>query len=102
MGTILDNGYEMKTTFWQDFTIADAFGAEAVRDTYNRSFRDWKNDVEYVTELVLVLNWKCWQHYEKENIGLSKLYSDLYYKSHDWCLDHLKGKDLEYYIKTTD
>ena len=26
MGVILENGYEMKTTFWDDFTIADLFG----------------------------------------------------------------------------
>jgi len=31
--------YEFKTTFWMDFTIADAFGLDAVRDTFKRSFR---------------------------------------------------------------
>lgn len=102
MEMILENGYEMQTTFYEDFTIADAFGIDAIKDTYKRSFRDWKNNIIYVTELVMVLNWKCWQHYEHNNIEFSKLYSDLYYKSHDWCLDNLKGKDLEYYIKTTD
>ena len=26
--------YEFKTTFWTDFTIADHFGLDAVKDTY--------------------------------------------------------------------
>ena len=29
--------YECQTTFWQDFTIADKFGLEAVKDTYRRA-----------------------------------------------------------------
>lgn len=28
------NGYETKTTFWEDFSIADVFGVSAVKDTY--------------------------------------------------------------------
>ena len=40
--------YDFKTTFWSDFTIADAFGLTAVRDTFNRSFRDWKFNKIYV------------------------------------------------------
>ena len=32
-----ENGYTPKTTFWMDFSIADKFGAKAVRDTYNRA-----------------------------------------------------------------
>jgi len=30
-------GYEPKTTFWTDFSIADMFGVEGVKDTYNRA-----------------------------------------------------------------
>jgi len=102
MGQILENGYEMKTTFWQDFTIADLFGLDAVQQTYNNAFKEWKKDTVYITELALVVNWKCWQHYNKNNMAMYELYHDLYYKTRDWCLNHLKGKDLKYYIDTTD
>lgn len=34
------SGYEPKTTFFSDFTIADAFGAKAVQDTFNRAFAE--------------------------------------------------------------
>lgn len=94
-------GYVPKTTFWEDYCIADAFGISAILDTYNRSFEGWKHDVEYITEMVMVLNHKCWYWYQKNN-EYSKVYSELYYKLDDWCLNNLKGKDLEYYINTTD
>ena len=52
MGIKLENGYETKTTFWEDFTIADAFGVDAINDTFKRSFDGWKNNVEHVTIMV--------------------------------------------------
>lgn len=94
--------YEFKTTFWQDFTIADAFGPDAVRDTFDRAFREWRSDAVYVTELVIVMNWKCWEHWHKGNDALGKLYCDLYYEAREWCLDNLKGEDFEYYWQMTD
>lgn len=38
------NGYEPKTTFWTDFSIADMFGAEGIKDTYNRAKEDWQDN----------------------------------------------------------
>ena len=94
--------YEFKTAFWMDFTIADKFGIEAVKDTFKRAFSEWKTDYIYLTELTLVINWKCWQHYEKNNIEISKLYSEYYYQLREYGLDNLNGKELEYFIKTLD
>lgn len=53
-------GYKPRTTFYEDFSIADHFGCPAVRDTYCRAFNAWQNNIEYMTELVMVLNWKIW------------------------------------------
>ena len=49
-------GYEPITTFWDDFSIADAFGKNAVEDTYDRAFREWKSNYKYLTELVMIIN----------------------------------------------
>lgn len=54
---------EFSTTFWDDFSIADAFGVGAIKDTYNRAFKEWKSDYRYLTDLVIVLNHKCWYWY---------------------------------------
>lgn len=94
-------GYEIKTTFWEDFSIADQFGLEAVRDTYNCSFQEWKSDYIYLTELVMILNWKIWQHYPK-NKNLAQLYDDLWRKTAGYASAHLKDEELAYYYKTTD
>ena len=94
-------GYVPKTTFYTDFSIADNFGIKEIRDTYKRAFSSWKNDVEYVTELVMALNWKIWEWYEKD-IEVAKVYEELWQKADEWCLKHLKGKELRYFISAVD
>lgn len=41
-GMLEATGYEPISTFWTDFSIADTFGKEAVKDTYERAFAEWK------------------------------------------------------------
>lgn len=52
-------GYKPITTFYTDFSIAEPFGKDAIIDTYRRSFKHWKDNYKYLTELVMALNWKC-------------------------------------------
>lgn len=78
---------ECQTTFWQDFTIADKFGLEAVKDTYKRAKEKWGDDRIYGTELSMVFSHKCWYYYERNNT-LSKLYADLWAEYHDYVLDN--------------
>lgn len=94
-------GYTQITTFFMDFSIADQFGIDSIKDTYKKAFKDWKNNYEYLTELSMVLNRKCW-YFAERNEDYSRLYADLYYETRDYALDNLKGKELEYYIRTTD
>ena len=96
------NGYETMTTFWDDFSIADRFGVKAVKDTYRRAFNEWKTNYQYLTELVMVLNWKLWQHYELGNDALSDVYQELWEKADGYAMDHLKGEELNYFFRTTD
>ena len=40
-------GYETKTTFYGDFTIAELVsGVEGVKDTFKRAFEEWKTNVD--------------------------------------------------------
>ena len=113
-------GYEKKTTFWNDFSIAEVFGKDdpdkglaAVKDTYERAFKEWKSNTEYITELTLVLNHKIWCWYDAvQRITdptlksyadrLSHLYNDLWEQNDQWCMDHLKGEAADYYFRVTD
>lgn len=94
-------GYEPITTFWDDFTIADAFGMDAVLDTYKRAFREWKDKCSYLTELVMVLNHKRWQWFEVDD-SLANLYNDLFEKTDEYAMENLKCEELTYYLRTTD
>ena len=97
----LDNGYEMKTTFWSDFTIADKFGIEAIRDTYTRAFEEWRKNIEYITELVIVFNHKIWEWYEKDE-EMARVYNDLWEELDNWVFENFSEKEIQYFLKITD
>lgn len=94
-------GYKPISTFYMDFSIADHFGAKAVRSTYRQAVKEWKTNCPMVTELVMVLNWKIWEHYQSNKV-LARLYNDLWQELQAWCYGHLKGSDLEYFARTID
>ena len=95
-------GYKPITTFYEDFSIADRFGARAVKDTYYTAFKNWKTNYKYLTELVMALNWKIYEHYNCGNEKLANLYDELFTKAHYWAIENLTGDELAYYIQTTD
>lgn len=92
---------QFHTTFPQDFTIADAFGEKAVRDTYERS-KHYISDVSYWKELVVVLNHKIWQHFNNGNDPLARVYDELWREAHAKALDTFKGDDFKEYFDFTD
>ena len=94
-------GYKQITTFFQDFSIADNYGISAIKDTYNRAFKAWKKDYKYLTELVMVLNWKLWQ-WNEENEDFANVYQELWEQADAYAMDNLKGEELEYFLGTTD
>lgn len=106
-------GYEMKTTFWTDFNIADVFASaqdsfEPLEDTLKRAYDEWKDDKVYATELVLVLNWKSWEHADgviADKIG--SWYADKYYEIKDklieyWSQDKTRKEWIDYLYRTID
>ncbi|RHB00144.1 hypothetical protein DW910_06910 [Bacteroides eggerthii] len=96
-----ENGYELQTTFWEDFSIADRFGLAAVLDTFNRAFREWKGDYKFLTELTLVLNHKIWQ-YNENRPDMAVLYNTLWEQADQYAKENLKGNELSYYWEVTD
>lgn len=102
-------GYEPKTTFWEDFSIADLYGISAIKDTFKRAFSDWQDDVEYIAEMALVLNHKGhFYYYTSQNDNnehlraLSTLYYELYEAIDDYANKHFTGDDATYYFRVTD
>lgn len=94
-------GYKPVSTFYMDFSICERAGTRSVRALYNRVMKEWARDYKMLTELVMVLNWKIWQHYEK-NEKLADLYDELYESAREYAETHLEGDELQYYYETTD
>lgn len=93
--------YECITTFWEDFTIAEAFGEKVIRDTFNRAFNEWKTNYKYLTELVMVLNHKIWQWYER-NETYAKAYNELWEQADLYACENLQGDEARYFYRVTD
>ena len=92
----------VSTTFHADFIIAERFGISAIEDTFKRVFDEWKDNYLYLTELAMVVNALCWEHYGKGEGQLMELYSDYYYKVRDYAYDNLTGDELQHYYEVTD
>jgi hypothetical protein len=95
------NGYELQTTFVEDFQIADAFGVDAVKDTFERAFNEWKDNYVYLTELVIALNWGIWRNYPLSK-ALTRVYNELWEKADLYAQDNLKGEELKFFYRVTD
>lgn len=94
-------GYKPITTFYTDFSIADNFGIEAIKDTYKRAFKEWRNNYKYLTELVMALNWKIWEHHES-NEEFASIYNELWSETDKYAQENLTGEELSYFYRTTD
>ena len=104
----------VKNTFWQDFTIADAFGERAVLDTFKRAFESWREDISYITALSIALNHKIWQHYEAGNEKLARLYDKCWKDVERYVLDcenageenekykNYEKDEVRYYVSALD
>lgn len=94
-------GEEVTTTFWNDFSIADAFGIDAIKNTFESAFESWKSDYRYLTNLVVTLNYKSWDWSEKDE-DVSEVYVELFEKASGYAVENLKGRELDYYFNITD
>lgn len=94
-------GYKRQTTFYSDLSIAEAYGIKGVKDTYKRVVKSWLTNVVYFTEFVMCLNWKIYQHYQKNPV-LARAYNELWVEADKLAYNTYKGEDLEYYLRTTD
>lgn len=93
--------YKFETTFWEEFSIADQYGPEGVLEHYNLVFDRWKDNLKYLTELVLVLNWKIYQWYQVDDT-LGMTYDELWKRADGFAMDTLKEEDLHKYLSALD
>lgn len=102
-------GYMPVTTYWNQLTKLEEQN-NASEETFCMALRKWltdnlkkaQEDYKAFTELVMVLNHKCWDHCNMGQHKIGKLYSDFFYKTQNWGYKHLKGEQLTYFFNTLD
>ena len=97
-------GYKPMTSSYRDLSIADKFGISTIENTIKTLLKNFKamgNGYKYITELVMALNWKIWEHYEN-NKTIAKCYNDEWEKLMQWCQEHFTQDQLDYYYRVTD
>ena len=64
-----DWGYTYLTNFHEEFDNADHIGIEAIRETYDRLVKKWKDNPLYIKEIKLILNHRCtyWNEITSKN-----------------------------------
>lgn len=87
----LREDYKRKTTYTSDFSIAEwcvpVDGMNAIADTLRNALTNWRDSVEWFTEIMLVVNMKSWEHAARHNNNYGRMYSDLYYMVRDLYFD---------------
>lgn len=106
-------GHERITTFYSDLSIGEWYGRKGINDTYRLVMKSWIDNIEFITEFCICLNWKAWQwasewnplnFSEESRYILVELYSNLHNKCKNAILKHYKKdeKALNYFLKMID
>ena len=96
----------MRELFWQRFDLGELCGESTIKGIAEASYDEYKDDIEGLTMLVMVINHKSWHHHDIGNDKLCSLYADLYYEYYEKAINLLekesRDKDLTYFIRTLD
>ena len=93
--------YKFESSFWEEFSIAEDYGPEGIHHHYDIVFEQYKDNLKFLTELVLVLNIKIFIWYGVDDT-IGKMYDQLWKETDGYAIDTLKGDDLHYYLHTVD
>lgn len=79
----LREDYKRITTYTSDFSIAEwcvpAEGMNAIASTLRNALTNWRDDIKFFAEILLVINMKSWEHAARGNNEYGKMYSELFY-----------------------
>ena len=96
----------MREVFWEAFNNAEEAGEETVITVARMLYLRWRDHIHELTDLVMVINHKSWDHYEKWNAALQELYTALYYEYYEKAINYLESnkrdEELSYFIRTLD
>lgn len=78
----LREDYTRQTTYTLDFSIAEWFvpseGMKAIADTLKNALTNWRDDIKFFAEIIMVLCMKSNEHGARGNMEYCRMYADLY------------------------
>lgn len=100
----------LQYTFAADFAIADWYGEDSVKETYERVKAEWLSNHKAFTEVVIALNMLSWAHAALKKQGIDgrdefiQLYSALYHQATtDFYAKHKNNREAcDYFFEMTD
>ncbi len=96
----------MRDLFWGEFDLAEITGTQMIKKLAEDLYQKNKDDIQALTDLIMVINHKSWTWYELHRSELCDLYAELYYKYYEKAIDYLESQsredDLTYFIRTLD
>ena len=96
----------MREEFWHVFDEAEESGEPTVTVIASILYQRWRDSICDLTDLIMVINHKSWDHYQKGNDKFQELYTELYYEYYEKALDYLeknnRDEELTYFIRTLD
>lgn len=108
----LREDYKRKTTYTSDFSIAEwcvpVDGMSAIASTLRNALTNWRDDIEFFAEIVIVLNLKSWEHAARKNKEYAVMYQTLYLAAKDLYFDWYDAdneqhdKAMDYYYDYVD
>lgn len=108
----LREDYKRITTYTSDFSIAEwcvpVEGMSAIASTLRNALTNWRDNIEFFAEIIMVLNLKSLEHAARGNNEYGKMYSELYYMVRDLYFDWFDkdnkqhDKAMEYYYNCVD
>lgn len=94
-------GFKFDSTFFEEFSIAEQYGPKGIREHFNLVFREWKDNLKYVMELVQVLNLKVATWFGKDD-DLGMTYDELWHIADSYVFENYSKEDLQTYLHTLD
>ena len=108
----LREDYKRITTYTSDFSIAEwcvpVEGMSAIASTLRIALTNWRDNIKFFAEIIIVLNLKAHEHAARGNWEYSEMYSELYIDAKclyfDWFDNTNKqhGKAMDYYYQYVD
>lgn len=94
-------GFQMDSSFYEEFSISENYGPTGVREHFDLVFREWKDNLKYMIELVQVLNLKVATWFGKDD-DLGMTYDELWHIADSYVFENYSKEDLQTYLHTLD